>query len=84
MTFEDKVNTNVNMFNFSTLIEDYDKLEREEQKKKESQVRKKARKLRNMYANLLCKQQKENNIKELKQTIKSFNSFYKEFYAVFP
>ena len=82
ITIKDNVKENVQMFRFETLIKGFNSLDKEEQKKKAKQIRKKARKLRTMYCNQLCNSFKNKETKELKQTIKSFNSFYKEYYVL--
>lgn len=71
-----------NMFRFDTLIDKYNSMSIEAKKKQEKNIRKKARKLRNMYINNVIHYFKDKDNKELKQTIKSFMSFYKEYYLL--
>lgn len=83
MTIKDSnESSNANMFRFDTLIPKYNTLKEEEKKKVTKQLRKKARKLRNMYINNILFNFKAKDNKELKQVVKSFNQFYKEYYVL--
>jgi hypothetical protein len=79
---EKRININQGMFRFDSLIVSYNSLSKDEQKKKSKQIRKKARNKRNFLLTSICKDFKEGRTKELKQTIKDFNSFYKEYYLL--
>ena len=77
-----QINTNKGMFKFDTLIENYNTISKEEVKKQTKVIRRKARNKRNSLLLSICKEFKDNNTKQVKELVKDFNTFYKEYYLL--
>ena len=75
-------NNEVKKFNYLKLINDYEALNKDEKKKAEKDIRKKARRLRNKFIDNTLFWASQKDISNLKQQKERFNSFYKEYYSL--
>jgi len=76
------INSNIGMFRYSTLIDKYDSMSKEQQRKITKPLRRKIRNKRNSFFVDIVTAFKNNNQKELKKQINLFMKFYKESYLL--